>query len=123
MNLQSISRTYIDKVFALCDYYMQGKSKRYSRHLYDLYKLKECVTFDEEFRRLIGEVRKHRENMKICPSARKDVNIPALIHEFCEKEFYRQDYIDITEYFVDDNVEYRQAVDEILALADSGMFD
>lgn len=123
MNLQSINRTYIDKVFALCDYYMQGKSKRYSRHLYDLYKLKECVTFDEEFRGLIGEVRKHRENMKICPSARKDVNIPALIHEFCEKEFYRQDYIDITEYFVDDNVEYRQAVDEILALADSGMFD
>ena len=48
---------------------------------------------------------------------------PALIHEFCEKEFYRQDYIDITEYFVDDNVEYRQAVDEILALADGGMFD
>ena len=46
-----------------------------------------------------------------------------MIHEFCEKEFYRQDYIDITEYFVDDNVEYRQAVDEILALADSGMFD
>ena len=42
---------------------------------------------------------------------------------FVKKEFYRQDYIDITEYFVDDNVEYRQAVDEILALADSGMFD
>ena len=74
MNLQSINRTYIDKVFALCDYYMQGKSKRYSRHLYDLYKLKECVTFDEEFRGLIGEVRKHRENMKnlsFCPERRE----------------------------------------------------
>lgn len=32
MNLQSLERTYIDKVFALCDYYLQGKSKRYSRH-------------------------------------------------------------------------------------------
>ena len=91
MNLQSINRTYIDKVFALCDYYMQGKSKRYSRHLYDLYKLKECVTFDEEIRRLIGEVRKQRENMKICTSARKHVNIHALLEQFCEKEFYRFD--------------------------------
>ena len=30
MNLQSLERTYIDKIFALCDYYMQGKAKRYS---------------------------------------------------------------------------------------------
>ena len=28
MNLQSLERTYIDKIFALCDYYIQGKSKR-----------------------------------------------------------------------------------------------
>lgn len=36
MKLQLMERTYIDKIFALCDYYMQGKSKRYSRHLYDI---------------------------------------------------------------------------------------
>lgn len=123
MNLQAIGRTYIDKVFALCDYYMQGKSKRYSRHLYDLYKLREHVVFDEEFVRLIKEVRNHRAKMKICPSAKEGVNIPALIHEFCEKEFYRQDYINITEYFVDDMVGYERAVDQIICLADSGMFE
>lgn len=123
MHLQTISRTFIDKVFALCDYYIQGKSKRYSRHLYDLYKLKEYVTFDDEFARLIGEVRSHRANMKTCPSAQKGVNISALIHEFCEKEFYRQDYSSITEFFVDDPVAYEQATGEIIALADSGMFD
>lgn len=37
MNLQSLE--YIDKVFALCGYYLQGKSKRYSRHLHDIFKL------------------------------------------------------------------------------------
>lgn len=77
MNLQTISRTYIDKVFALCDYYMQGRSKRYSR----------------------------------------------LIYEFCKKEFYKQDYINITEYFIDDIVDYEQAIDEVMKLADSGIFD
>ena len=109
MNLQTISRTYIDKVFALCDYYMQGKSKGYSRHLYDLYKLSEHVVFDEEFISLIKEVRNHRAKMKICPSAKEGVDVPTLIHEFCEKEFYRQDYISITEYFIVDMVEYEQA--------------
>lgn len=112
----------MDKVFALCDYYMQGKSKRNSRHLYDLFKLKKYVIFDEDFINLIKEVRNHRAKMQICPSAKENVDIPALIHEFCEKEFYRQDYISITEYFVDDMVEYEQAVDEIISLADSGVF-
>lgn len=123
MNLQSISRTYIDKVFALCDYYMQGKSKRYSRHLYDLYKLKEYVVFNKDFSKLIKEVRKHRAGMKICPSAKEDVDIPALIHEFCEQDFFRQDYINITEYFIDDVVEYERVIDEMIALADSGIFE
>lgn len=123
MNLQTISRTYIDKVFALCDYYMQGKSKRYSRHLYDLYKLKEHVVFDEEFINLIKEVRKHRAKMKICPSAQEGVKISGIIYEFCKKEFYKQDYTSITEYFTDDIVEYEKAIDEIVALADSGIFD
>lgn len=123
MNLQTIGRTYIDKVFALCDYYIQGKSKRYSRHLYDLYKLKEHVAFDENFVRLVKEIRNHRAKMKICPSAKEGVDIPALIHEFCEKEFYRQDYISITEYFVDDMVGYEQAAEQMVCLADSGMFE
>ena len=122
MNLQTISRTYIDKVFALCDYYMQGKPKRYSRHLYDLYKLRKHVVFDEEFIRLIKEVRNHRAKLKICPSAQEGVDISALIHEFCEKEFYRQDYVSITKYLIDDMVEYKQAVEQIISLADSGMF-
>lgn len=123
MNLQTISRTYIDKVFALCDYYMQGKSKRYSRHLYDLYKLREHVVFDEEFVRLIKEVRNHKAKMKICPSAKEGVDVPSLIHEFCGKEFYKQDYISITEYFIDDMVEYEQAANQIISIADSGMFE
>ncbi|MDE7284703.1 MAG: nucleotidyl transferase AbiEii/AbiGii toxin family protein, partial [Lachnospiraceae bacterium] len=123
MNLQTISRTYIDKVFALCDYYMQGKSNRYSRHLYDIYKLRTHVIFDEEFVRLIKEVRSHRAKMMICPSAKEGVNVPALIREFCEKDFYRQDYISITEYFIDDMVEYEQAIEQIISIADSGMFE
>lgn len=37
MTLQTVERTLADKVFAVCDYYMQGRIKRHSRHLYDIY--------------------------------------------------------------------------------------
>lgn len=33
---QTIERTLVDKVFALCDYYMQGEIERHSRHLYEV---------------------------------------------------------------------------------------
>jgi hypothetical protein len=33
---QTIERTLIDKVFALCDYYMEGEIERHSIHLYDI---------------------------------------------------------------------------------------
>ena len=36
---QTIERTLVDKVFALCDYYMQEKTECHSRHLYDIHKI------------------------------------------------------------------------------------
>lgn len=122
MNLQSINRTFIDKVFALCDYYMQGKSKRYSRHIYNISKLKPYIQFDDEFRALVKEVRNHRMTMKICPSADDAIDIPKMVHEFCASDFYKQDYADITSYFLDDKIEYENAVTDLLSVIDSDFF-
>ena len=44
----SIERTFVDKIFALCDYYLAGPiPPRQSRHIYDLNKLSSVVSFDE----------------------------------------------------------------------------
>lgn len=123
MKLQSIERTYIDKVFALCDYYMEGKSKRYSRHLYDIYKLQNMVEMNEKFKSLVLEVREHRSKMKICPSAKEGIDIKRLVHEFSENDFYKEDYERITNYFLTDYVSYEEAIQAICNLVDSGMFD
>lgn len=122
MNLQSLERTYIDKVFALCDYYLQGKSKRYSRHLYDIYKLTPMMEFGEKFVRLVEEVRKHRANLKICPSAQDNVDVPAVIMEFCDNAFYEQDYETITSYFAADFVSYSEVIDQMRELALGSLF-
>lgn len=123
MNLQSLERTYIDKVFALCDYYLQGKSKRYSRHLYDIYKLTPLIEFNDGFAALIQEVREHRSKMRICPSADETVDVPSVILEFCDNSFYREDYQAITDYFAKDTVSYDDVIGQMRMLATSNLFE
>lgn len=122
MKLQALERTYIDKVFALCDYYLQEKSKRYSRHLYDIYKLTPRMKFDNEFCGLIKEIREHRAKMPNCPSAKKNVDVQAIITEFCHNNFYKEDYQAITSYFAADYVSYEDVVKNILGLVELKMF-
>lgn len=50
---QAIERTLVDKVFAVCDYYLAGKVDRHSRHLYDIYKILEYITPDASLAELI----------------------------------------------------------------------
>ena len=123
MNLQTLERTYIDKVFALCDYYLQGKSKRYSRHLYDIYKLTPLIEFNDGFAALIQEVREHRSKMRICPSADEAVDVPSVILEFCDNSFYREDYQAITDYFAKDTVSYDDVIGQMRMLATSNLFE
>lgn len=118
MRVQSLSRTFIDKVFALCDYYMEGKSKRYSRHLYDLYKLFPLITFDDELIKLVTEVRQHRSTLSICPSAQPDVNIYEKIMSFCDDDFYKEDYDNVTRYFISEMIPYENIINNMKEIAD-----
>jgi hypothetical protein len=122
MKLQSIDRTYIDKVFALCDYYLKGKSKRYSRHLYDIYKLSSRISFDDDFEKLINEVRNHRAQLEICPSAKAGVDVSALLLEICDTDFYKDDYNTITEYFAADFISYEEVIKNLRKLAERKIF-
>ena len=117
MKLQSIERTYIDKIFALCDYYMQGKSKRYSRHLYDIYKLTGKIDVENALANLYNEIRQHRKKMKNCPSSGDEVNIPKLINGFCDDDFFKNDYQEITNYF-SDYVAYEDTIAQMRRLAE-----
>lgn len=117
MKLQAIERTYIDKIFALCDYYIQGKSKRYSRHLYDIYKLTDKIDVKNALVNLYSEIREHRRCMENCPSAKDGVNISELINKFCDADFYKEDYVEITNYFADDYVAYEDTIVQMRKIA------
>jgi len=108
MRVQSLERTLIDKIFALCDYYIQHKAARNSRHLYDIYKISKEVTVDNDFHKLILEVRAHRQGMKnnIAPAADESINISELIKKFCDEDFYADDYEKTTKNLISDDISY-----------------
>ena len=118
MKVQSVSRTFIDKIYALCDYYMEDKTKRFSRHLYDIYKIYPTITIDDSFKELTAQVREHRSHLSICPSAKDGVDAKKLITEFLDKEFYKSDYDTITKALISDDVTYEQTTLTLREIAD-----
>ncbi len=118
MQVQSVNRTFIDKIYALCDYYLEKKTRRFSRHLYDIYKIYPTITIDDGFKALTEQVRKHRSRLSICPSAKDGVDVRALIYEFLDNEFYKRDYENVTRSLISDDTGYAQTTEKLREIAD-----
>ena len=123
MKVQGLDRTLVDKVFAICDYYMQDKVKKYSRHIYDIYKLFQIVPQIEEFKALIREVRSVRAMTNICPSAQSEVHVSEMLTFLIENEIYKDDYEKVTVRILEENVSYETAIEAVKKIAASGMFE
>ena len=123
MNVQSLERTFVDKVFAICDYYIQDMQDRDSRHLYDICKLLPEIKLDKELSYLIDVVRDDRMISKNNPSAQLKYNIPEMLKEIISSHFYERDYRDVTQKLLYEKVDYNQAITEgIAVVAKSNVF-
>ena len=120
---QTIERTLVDKIFAICDYYMQGKAERHSRHLYDIFKIMEKVQITDELVALISEVRKQRSTLAVCPSAKENVCVTDILYEIIEKETYKKDYEEITLGLLFVPETYDTVIQSIKKIADSGIWN
>lgn len=123
MKVQGIDRTLADKVFAVCDYYMQEKVEKHSRHIYDIYKLLPLVPRTEEFKELVHEVRNARAQTNICPSAQPGVNIPEMLHYLVDNDIYKNDYENITSRILEEQIPYETAIEAVRIIAGSGIFE
>ena len=123
MKVQGLDRTLIDKVFAVCDYYLSGRVKKHSRHIYDIYKLLPLVSQDDDFKKLIQEVREVRSRASICLSAQFDVNVTELLHKIIHDEVHKEDYNTLTVKLLKEKVDYNKAIQALGKIADSGFFD
>lgn len=115
MNVQSIERTFIDKVFAVCDYKIQNMQDRDSRHLYDICKLIGKVDFNVDLDELIDRVRDDRMQSKNNPSAQLQYNINDMLREIIHSRFYEPDYKNITQKLLYEDISYDYAVENGIA--------
>ena len=123
MKVQAIERSLADKVFALCDYYLQGRIKKHSRHIYDIYKILPLVPQTEAFQELVREVRRVRAKTTICPSAQSGVNVPEILKHLTDSGVYQEDYETVTSRNLAEDVPYETAIEAVRAIALSGIFE
>lgn len=114
LKVQSAERTFIDKIFALADYYMSDYITEHSRHIYDIYKLMGKVELNIELKDLYERVRLERQpHQRICLSAQEDVNMVEVLDEIVNNDVYKKDYNEITALLIFDKVEYEDAITAI----------
>lgn len=123
MNVQSVERTFVDKVFAVCDYKIQNMQDRDSRHLYDICKLLELVKMDKQLDELIDIVRDDRMHSKNNPSAQLEYNIPEMLREIISSRFYESDYKNVTQKLLYEEISYDYAIEHgIAVVAETDVF-
>ena len=123
MNVQSVKRTFVDKIFAICDYRIQDMQDRDSRHLYDVCKLMSQIKLDEEMDALVDMVRNDRMLSKNNPSAQLEYIIPEMLEEIIKSRFYEPDYKNVTQKLLYEDIDYDFAVKNgIAVVAKSDVF-
>lgn len=111
MDVQSLERTFIDKVFAVCDYKIQNMMDRDSRHLYDIAKIYPYIIIDKEFTNFIKKVRLDRTKSKNNPSANDQYNINELLNEIITTRFFEKDYNFLTTKLLYEHYPYDLAIE------------
>lgn len=122
IHVQTMERTLIDKVFALCDYMLSDDMQKHSRHIYDIYQLLGRVELNDNFRALVHRVREDRKYHSLCISAQDNADVPALLKRVIETGYYKKDYEEHTRTMLYAPCDYEEAITGLEKIIDSGMF-
>lgn len=112
IKVQNLSRTFIDKIFAICDYTLLDSIDRNSRHLYDISKMIPYIKLDSKFCDLVIDVRKDRMLSKNNPSAQLENNIAEILKKIIDKRIFESDYNNITNKLLYEKMTYDEAIKE-----------
>lgn len=123
MKVQSIDRTFIDKIFAICDYFELGKTHRYSRHLYDIHMIWKSEHLNKNnLGSLFNEVamiRRESKNRDVI-SSQLSYPISSKLQEIVGTNFYKVDYETNTKEFLSKYVSYMTVINTLNEIKDYG---
>lgn len=122
VKVQTLERTFVDKVFAVCDYYLSDDISNHSRHLYDLHKLFPEIETNRNLVGLIREVRSFRAKDSRCLSARGNCNINDILGEIIERSVYKNDYDEMKRQLLFEDVPYNDAIETLRRIMNTSLF-
>ncbi len=122
--VQSLERTLIDKLFAICDYHLYGKYDRYSRHIYDIHKIWTSVQINKDIiKELVVPIAKDRQLFGIknisCNPGMSPNNI---LVEIIENQAYENDYNEVTADFIVQYVSYDTCINSLREITTMNFF-
>ncbi len=123
VRVQTLERTFVDKVFALCDYAVSNNIIGHSRHIYDLCRMLDIVVLDDNLKALVKEVREDRKVNERCYTAQDQYDIPSILKQIIDKKIYYKDYEEITEKVLFDGMSYETSIASIRNIIESGIFE
>jgi len=123
MQVQTIERTLIDKLFAICDYHIQNKYERNSRHLYDIHMIWNSKQLDKALlEKIVMDVVKDRQlygiNNDSCSPNQKPNEI---ISEIMDEAVYEYDYNNNTVSFIYDDVTYEDVIQTLETIQETSL--
>lgn len=118
MSIQSIDRTFIDKLFAICDYHLLKTYDRYSRHIYDIHMIYLSGHLNiDMIKTLLDEVISDRQRFFTHnPSSKAGSRPKEILLEIIKKSVFESDYNNITSAFIYKKVSYEACVDTLKAI-------
>lgn len=119
-------RTFMDKLFALADYYLLGKVTRYSRHLYDIYKLSNNIDIASDRQALYSlykEVNAERRGCRGCRSSDAGVVLSRVIKQVMDCDYYRDDYNNVTRTILLEPIAYEMCKQRVYEILQCGIID
>lgn len=119
INTQTKARTFADKIFAVCDYYLSDDSQRNSRHLYDLHNLLPTIEINDQFLVFMREIAllRQKANPKINLSSAEHFLLSNTLDEIIKTGFYEADYNNVTKKLLFDTVSYEDCVKTIKTIS------
>lgn len=123
MTIQKIERTFVDKLFAICDYHLNKKYDRYSRHIYDLHMIWQSGMLNIELlNSIVDDVVKDRQSQKDRnPSCQQGAEPIEILKDIIETGVYKNDYNTVTIEFIQKQVNYDVCIKSLSEIIKQGI--
>lgn len=118
IQVQTLDRTFADKLYAVADYYLEEKAERNSRHLYDLFRIMPQIKINDQYYAFLRELRALRQKQPNNPSANAEESLASLLQNVLDSDFYKKDYEQNTTQLLYEDVPYEVVKDNLQNIVD-----